>query len=421
MGTKSGFVVGVVAALGLAAACGGRYDVGIGASGGAGGSEDENEAGGEGGAPLGTGGTADSAGGNAPGPGASGGTQAIGGSGPAGGTGQAGGSSQAGGSGPVAGAGGFASAGSGSMSDPRPGDVLGRDCPDFLAGEPTGPFASQTELWDRVSRVVTEDTRPLSNPELEEPAEMVRSYIDPISSLTPPAGLREFIDVWAFEDAGFDDEASRWGGALFMHGGSLDGLFAPFGDSEEGRASFASEPVFLSAYPSPSDRGKRLLRALFCENVGTPPEETSLGTVPEGMTRRDWLGEMVATPACLGCHTYLDPLGFSLEHFDAVGEYRETDNGLPVDASGPASVDYLTFEFESFTDLAPQLAGTPEVAACVTRSLFEYTLQKALPDGEPRAATQGELDYALCEFDRNQYSGQKLLEAIVSTPTFKLE
>jgi hypothetical protein len=420
MGTKSGFIVGVVGALGLAAACGGRYDVGMGASGGAAGSEEENEAGGEGGSPLGSGGIPDSAGGTAPGTGASGGTEAIGGSGPAGGTGQAGGSSQAGGSGPVAGAGGFASAGSGS--NPDPGEVLGRDCPDFLAGAPTGPFASQTELWDRVSRVVTEETRPLANPELEEPAEMVRSYIEPISSLTPPAGLREFIDVWAFEDAGLDDEASRWGGAFFMHGGSLNGLFAPLGDSEEGRAGFASEPAFLSAYPNPSDRGKRLLSALFCLDIPTlDGEKPELGTVPEGMTRRDRLEELAASPACLGCHVYMDQLGFSLEHFDAVGAYRETDNGLPVDASGQVNPVYTTFDYDAFTDLAPQLAGAPEVAACVTRSLFEYSLQKALPDGEPRSPTQGELNYALCEFDRNNYSGQKLLETIVSTPTFKLE
>jgi hypothetical protein len=41
-----------------------------------------------------------------------------------------------------------------------------------------------------------------------------------------------------------------------------------------------------------------------------------------------------ANPACQGCHRLMDPIGFALETFDAVGKYRTTDNGSPIDTSG---------------------------------------------------------------------------------------
>jgi hypothetical protein len=271
-----------------------------------------------------------------------------------------------------------------------------------------------------VSRVVAGEATELPKPELEEPAEMVRFMIEPISSLTPPPGLRTFMDRWAFDNAGLEDLSSRWGGALFMHGGSLGGMFTAFGDEDEQRASFASEVEYLSTFPTPSKRGQMLLRTLFCVDTGVPVDHPMLELPVPGKTRRQAIEEATQSPSCVGCHVYLGSLGFSLENFDDVGDYRETDNGLPVDASGSANLTYESFEYGSFADLAPQLAASPEVAACVTRSLFDYALQAGIPEGA-RVPTRGELDYALCEFDRNRYSGQKLLETIVETPSFMLE
>jgi hypothetical protein len=38
--------------------------------------------------------------------------------------------------------------------------------------------------------------------------------------------------------------------------------------------------------------------------------------------------------SCKGCHSLFDPLGFGLEHLDSIGQYRATENGLPIDATG---------------------------------------------------------------------------------------
>jgi len=41
-----------------------------------------------------------------------------------------------------------------------------------------------------------------------------------------------------------------------------------------------------------------------------------------------------ANPTCAGCHRAMDPIGFSLENFDAVGQWRNTDEGVKIDPSG---------------------------------------------------------------------------------------
>src|SRR5690606_18921567 len=79
-----------------------------------------------------------------------------------------------------------------------------------------------------------------------------------------------------------------------------------------------------------------------------------------------------ANPACQGCHRLMDPIGFALESFDAVGRFRTTDNGNPIDASGTL------------------YDGTPlETAADLGDFLFKYQ------DSFLRNVTQRLMTYAL--------------------------
>jgi len=85
---------------------------------------------------------------------------------------------------------------------------------------------------------------------------------------------------------------------------------------------------------SPVLRGKWILPNI----LGTPPpppppnvppfDEQAHGTVRERMVQHR------ANPACSGCHSVMDPIGFAMENFDAVGHWRTKDNGAPIDASG---------------------------------------------------------------------------------------
>jgi Protein of unknown function (DUF1592)/Protein of unknown function (DUF1588)/Protein of unknown function (DUF1585)/Protein of unknown function (DUF1587)/Protein of unknown function (DUF1595)/Planctomycete cytochrome C len=88
---------------------------------------------------------------------------------------------------------------------------------------------------------------------------------------------------------------------------------------------------------SPVIRGKWIL-----ENIlGTPPPPPPANvpalkdnTVSSALSVRERLAEHRANPACAGCHKLMDPVGFALENYDAVGRWRTVEEGRPVDATG---------------------------------------------------------------------------------------
>jgi hypothetical protein len=89
---------------------------------------------------------------------------------------------------------------------------------------------------------------------------------------------------------------------------------------------------------SPTIRGKWLLENLLGAPVPPPPpnvpalEASKQGNKP--LTVREMLESHRKSPVCASCHARMDPLGFSLENFDAIGQWRTTDAGAVIDASG---------------------------------------------------------------------------------------
>ena len=87
---------------------------------------------------------------------------------------------------------------------------------------------------------------------------------------------------------------------------------------------------------SPVKRGKWILENL----LGTPPPPPApdAGELPEGVelkgTLRQQMEQHRANPSCATCHQRMDPLGFGLENFDAIGAWRTQENGLAIDATG---------------------------------------------------------------------------------------
>ena len=93
-----------------------------------------------------------------------------------------------------------------------------------------------------------------------------------------------------------------------------------------------------STRTSPVVRGKWLLENILAEPPPPPPddvpplEEDEATPLPTSVRGR--LEQHRRNPACASCHARIDPLGFALENFDALGKWRATELGLPVDASG---------------------------------------------------------------------------------------
>ncbi len=147
-----------------------------------------------------------------------------------------------------------------------------------------------------------------------------------------------------------------------------------------GRAGWLTS-VSYSKRTSPVQRGKWVLDNLMCE--APPPPPPDVGALPadepgsENVTQsvRQQLEEHRANPACAGCHEPMDGIGFALENFDAVGQWREIDEyDLPIDASGelPGGIT-----FGGPIELADTLAADPRLPRCMTQKVFTFALGRA--------------------------------------------
>jgi hypothetical protein len=92
------------------------------------------------------------------------------------------------------------------------------------------------------------------------------------------------------------------------------------------------------ARTNPVSRGKWVLETLLGSRIPEPPADA--GILPEnagqvkGQTLRQEFEEHRRNPSCVDCHEKIDPIGFGLENFDAIGRYRTKENGVPIDSAG---------------------------------------------------------------------------------------
>jgi mono/diheme cytochrome c family protein len=127
---------------------------------------------------------------------------------------------------------------------------------------------------------------------------------------------------------------------------------------------------------SPVKRGKWILENLLGAPVPQPPPgvETNLvapaGVAPTSVRQR--LERHRASPSCAACHALMDPVGFSLENFDLIGEYREADGGIAVNATGKLA-DGTSLDGPASLRKA-LLDRRDAVAATATEKLLTYAL-----------------------------------------------
>lgn len=129
-------------------------------------------------------------------------------------------------------------------------------------------------------------------------------------------------------------------------------------------------------------RGVYVAEALLCTDFPEAPPDVP--ALPDGMaakptTQRERLEIHRQDPQCNACHQIIDPVGFGLERFDAIGAYRELDEGKPIDDTGllPGGT-----AFRGTRELAGVLAKDPRSAACFVERLTSYALGRHMRESD---------------------------------------
>jgi len=140
---------------------------------------------------------------------------------------------------------------------------------------------------------------------------------------------------------------------------------------------------------SPVLRGKWVLDHLLADPPPPPPPGVS--TLPDasgdlaGATLRERLAVHRADPSCAVCHQRMDPLGLSLQNFDAAGRWRQSDEGGKIDASGELP-DGRKFEGpQGLRDLL--VADFPRIRRALAEQLLTYALGRGLEPSDECTVT----------------------------------
>jgi hypothetical protein len=183
------------------------------------------------------------------------------------------------------------------------------------------------------------------------------------------------------------------------------------------RVGVLTHPFLLSALAyykssSPIHRGVFLTRNIIGRALKPPPMAIQFmdGRFDPSLTMREKVTELTSPAACQGCHTIINPLGFSLEHFDGVGRFRTTDNNKPVNAvSDFVSDDGDTIRFSGARDVAEYAIGSAEAHRGFTRQLFQHLAKQ--PAGAYGAETLEKLRES---FAASGFNIQKLIAEIAT-------
>jgi hypothetical protein len=135
--------------------------------------------------------------------------------------------------------------------------------------------------------------------------------------------------------------------------------------------------------------------------------------VPLEVSMRDRMQEHRANPACASCHKQMDPIGFSLENFDAVGKWRTKEFGKALDVSGEFSDGV---KFDGAAGLRQALLNySPQFIRTVTEKLAVYALGRGVEYQDMPVVRS-----IVRDASRNNYRFSSLILGIVKSAPFNM-
>ena len=167
---------------------------------------------------------------------------------------------------------------------------------------------------------------------------------------------------------------------------------------------------------SPILRGTWLSEVMLGEKLPKPPKNVPVlsETITEGLTERQMIQRHTADPACNKCHMRIDPFGYALEGFDAIGRHRTQDAaGLPIDTQ---TVLFDGTKVDGLNDLKAYLGQTRRAAFVrqFTKKLLGYSLGRAVQLSDEPLLTEIQT-----KFSENDSRVSVAIDAIVRSRQFR--
>jgi hypothetical protein len=231
---------------------------------------------------------------------------------------------------------------------------------------------------------------------------------------------RGVLDLLTADYTFLNEQLATFYGIPHVYGGHFRRVTLPEGSPRRGLLGKGSI-LLVTSYAdrtSPVLRGKWLLENL----LGAPPPEPPANVPPldeatsalgPGATMRQRMERHRANPQCAACHARMDPLGFALENFDAIGMWRTTEFDKPIDASGTMA-DGTRFSGPGELQQV-LLARGDEFAATVADKLTTYALGRGAEYYDMPALRQ-----ILKRTKGDNYRWSSLVQAIVESTPFQM-
>ena len=185
---------------------------------------------------------------------------------------------------------------------------------------------------------------------------------------------------------------------------------------QDKRAGVITHPYLMANFAyhnlsSPIHRGVFVTRRLLGRTLKPPPQATEFkdADFKPGMSTREKVALITKPAACMSCHSIINPLGFSLEHFDAIGRYREKEVQKPINAATVLiSTTGDTVNFNGARDLAKYIANDRHSHAAFVDQLFHQAVKQPI-----NAYGEDIREKLTTQFEKSGYNIQQLLIEIM--------
>ena len=163
-------------------------------------------------------------------------------------------------------------------------------------------------------------------------------------------------------------------------------------------------------------RGDFILKTLLCIDLPEPPADVEqlLSGIDPNLPTRDRLALHTEDPSCASCHDLIDPLGFALESYDAIGAFRLEDNlGYPVETHGTLRGTDQDGDFDDIHGLVSKVVASETARSCAVEQWMRFAQRRLLNDNDDCS-----VDTVTQAFASSGYDFNALVRAIVTSEAF---